>query len=133
MRLTGNKFEQDTIENLRNISGQNVERISMVFQALGKLILMNYSEGKPTVVPYLGSLLIKNNGDVKTDKGMVCDLEIFFSPSDDIKENIGVYEDYLKGNAQIMDIPFIRTLDKDDRVTIKNNLTSTREEVDRQL
>ncbi len=127
------KKEQDVIEYLRNISDQNSERIHSILQALMKLALMEYAENHVLTIPYFGSLMIRNQGDVKTEKGMEADLQIFFSPSDFLKQNIGFYEDYKKGLCGIMDIPVIKLLDKEDRILLKNNLTSSKKEVDKSL
>lgn len=127
------KTEQDVIEYLRNISDQNSERIHSILQALMKFALMEYAEGHTLTIPYFGTLMIRNLGDVKTEKGVEADLQIFFNPSDFLKQNIGFYEDYKKGLCGIMDIPVFKLLDKEDRVLLKNNLTGAKKEVEKSL
>ena len=125
--------ESDARERLRNYSGENVERVDLILRALLYQALLNYADKEKIVIPYLGNIYIKYNGDKISNKGREADLDIFFSPSDFLKENIGIYEDSLKGDADLMDIPIMKLFQKDTRLEVKDQLTDTYEEVSETL
>jgi hypothetical protein len=109
MKLT--QKEQESIENIRNISHENVERIHSIFNALMTYSLMNYTENEPIVIPYFGSFLVKYRGDDITNDGREAKIEVYFDPSPSFKENIGAYEDFKSSkNKDITKIPIIRQL-----------------------
>lgn len=119
--------EKTMIELLRNISHENVERINNVLYALMVQGLMEYSEGKPMVIPYFGTFLIRFKGDKITSDGKKeAVLESFFDPAPYFKENIGAYEDFKKGISKDMsNIPCIKQLEISNAQCLKMALNES--------
>jgi hypothetical protein len=102
--------EKEVIELLRNLSGENEERIHNILLSLMKYSLMQYGSGESITIPlfgtfkikYLGEEIDKNTGEKNPN------LECFFDPSLVLRKNIGQYEDFKKGDIQIIDIDIFK-------------------------
>ena len=125
-----NQAETDNIQKIRNLSGEPEDRIAKIMEALMKLVIQNYSEGERIVIPYFGSLLIKYNGDKITNKGKEADIDIFFSPSDYIKYNIGKIEDFKNKKIKFSDVGIIKETIDSIGPTLKQKLSESYEEIE---
>lgn len=121
--------EIEVVELLRNISGENEERINNVLLALMIYTLMQYASNQSIIVPYLGSLKLRYNGDTITPEGKEADLDIFFNPSSFLKQNIGEYEDTKKKDLPIVDVSIIKYLIKKNERSLRTILNE--EEIDK--
>jgi len=122
------KQEKEMLENLRNISGENQERIANVLKALSLSTLMNYADDEHNIfIPYFGCLHIVYKGDIIVDNKREADLDIQFFPSSYLKLNIGEIEDIKKnGNTiDIMKIPIINEISKDIENGLRNIIDGT--------
>ena len=100
--------EKETLEIIRNLTHENIERINNTLLGLMIHSLLNYTNGESVTIPYFGSFLIRYKGDVLTDDGKEAVLETFFDPSPYFRENIGCYEDFKKAkNKDLSTIPII--------------------------
>ena len=106
--------EQETIEILRNLSGESVERINNILLALMIYTFLNYSTGEDVLVPYFGKFLLKKESDTKAT-----DVKGFFLPSDYVKQNIKMYEEMKKGNCAIEDIPIFKYYKAENSKTLR--------------
>lgn len=110
MKLTQKEIE--TINNIRNISHENIERIHNIFNALMTQALMNYTENEPMIIPGFGTFLVRYKGDDVSNQGKEAIIEVFFDPSPAFKENIGAYEDFKSSKIKnINEIPIIKELE----------------------
>lgn len=121
--------EIEVVELLRNISGENEERINNVLLALMIYTLMQYASNQSIIVPYLGSLKLRYNGDTITPEGKEADLDIFFNPSSFLKQNIGEYEDTKRKDLPIVDVSIIKYFIKKNERSLRTILNE--EEIDK--
>lgn len=122
------KQEQEMLETLRNISGENQERISNILKSLSVAMLMNYSDDEHNIfIPYFGILHIEYKGDKIVDNRKEADLDIQFFPSSYLKLNIGKIEDIKKsGNtSDIIDVPIIKEISRDIENGLRNIVDGT--------
>ena len=89
--------EKEIIDELRCSTGYEIGIITKIFEDLtNQIALCKFSEKEKVVIPFLGELYLKYEGeDLKYGKSEA-KVVGFFSPSDTLKKNIGYYEDYLK-------------------------------------
>lgn len=126
-----NQEELENIQKLRNLSGEPEDRIHRVLEALMKLVIQNYSEGERIAIPYFGNLKIKYNGDKITPKGKEAQIDLFFSPSDYIKYNVGKIEDFKKKQTKFNDIDIIKDTILSLVPTLKQKLSDSYEDVEK--
>lgn len=128
MKLTS--IEKNVMENLRNISGENIERIDNILKGLMMYALMQYSDNEPIIIPHFGVLKISYKGDNIIEGKRTSDLEINFFPSNEVVTNIGYLEDLKKsGNSEdILEIPIIKEISKNFESSLKSVLENGEEE-----
>lgn len=128
MKLTS--IEKNVMENLRNISGENIERIDNILKGLMMYALMQYSDNEPIIIPHFGVLKISYKGDSIIEGKRTSDLEINFFPSNEVVTNIGYLEDLKKsGNSEdILEIPIIKEISKNFESSLKSVLENGEEE-----
>jgi hypothetical protein len=86
--------EIQTLEIIRNISHESIDRITNVFLALQSYAFLQYVDGEPITIPYFGNFILRYKGDKIDTTGREAQVESFFVPSEMMKENIGECEDY---------------------------------------
>lgn len=123
-------IEKNVMENLRNISGENIERINNIFKALMMYSLMQYSEGEAITIPYFGTFKIEYKGDLVEEGLRYSDLDTKYFPSSEMRINIGYMEDIKRtGNTEeIVNIPIIKEIAKNLEGSLKGILLSNDEE-----
>ena len=128
MKLTS--IEKNVMENLRNISGENIERIDNILKGLMMYALMQYSDNEPIIIPHFGVLKISYKGDSIIEGKRTSDLEVNFFPSNEVVTNIGYLEDLKKsGNSEdILEIPIIKEISKNFESSLKSVLENGEEE-----
>jgi len=120
-RLT--QKERETLECIRNITHESIEKINNILLGLMTQALLNYVDGEPMHIPYFGTFLVRCKGDEITDKGKEAVLETFFSPSPSFKENIGSYEDFKSSPSKdINQIPIIKYLNSMNEQSLRMTL-----------
>ncbi len=113
------KEEQDSLEILRNLSGESIDKVSNILKSLLYKMIMDYSEGEKTLIPYFGEFEIIYKGDENTPQGRKATLKADFNPSDFVKLNVGVLEDILKDNGDITKVPIIQEVLKDMNMSLR--------------
>ena len=111
--------EKSVNEILRNISGEPIETINNVLKALMYYTLMNYSEGENTLVPYFGRFSLKYKGDTITEEGRKANIEAVFFPSEEIRLNIGMFEDIRAEGGDITEVPCIKDFMREINLQLK--------------
>jgi len=118
MKLTAK--EKETLEIIRNITHEPIDRINNVLLGLMTHALLSYTEKESIVIPYFGSFFIRYLGDEVSPDGKEAILENFFEPSLYLKENIGSYEDFKKNsNGDIDTIPIFKHLASMNEQTLR--------------
>jgi hypothetical protein len=115
--------EKNILEELRNISGENIERINSIFLALMTYALMSYAEGQEIIIPYFGKLQITYKGDTMTPEGKEARVHIITTLSDMFLSNLGQYEDFKSGIIKTLDeIPIFNYYKKVNERTLRERL-----------
>lgn len=124
MKIT--QEEKNVLEILRNLSGENIDRITRVLQALMMYALMNYSEEEPIVVPLFGEFTLTYKGDKISFNGREALIDTTYNPSQELKYNIGIMEDLKKqGNTNISEIPIIKEITRNIENQLKCVMNET--------
>ena len=108
MKLT--QDERLVVDELRNLSKLNTSDVNDILKALMLLVVMNFSEGEKTTIPYFGDLDVQYLGDISTSEGRVANLKVEFIPSNQLAKNIGQLVDAKNQecDAKITDIDCIK-------------------------
>jgi hypothetical protein len=117
-----NDKEREVLDILRNITGENIERIDNILLGLMTYALLNYSEGESIIIPYFGKFKLIYEGDLVTNQGREAKINSFFITSEALKENIGVYEDFKKGKAKLNAVPIVQIMDRQNEFSLKSIL-----------
>jgi hypothetical protein len=111
------------LEILRNLSGENIERINNIFLAFMVYATMSYTEGQEIVLPYFGKWKTLYKGDVDTTQGKEAVVDIFAIPGEYYKQIIGEYEDYKNNKLDSLDdISIIKYFKKENERILRNKL-----------
>jgi hypothetical protein len=86
-------IERDTIEKVRLISGSTSEQSKDFFESFITYIVLNYMEGKETIVPYLGVIKLNYEGDEIVKNGKEAKVSLEFIPNSNIKKIVGQIAD----------------------------------------
>lgn len=110
MKLTSR--EKEIIEILRNISGETISKVDNVLKALAVYTILNHSENEVVTIPYFGTFKIKFIKDELNEDGKTFNTEVetFYSPSEDLKTNIGKLEDIKNNGGDFTSLPIIQDL-----------------------
>jgi nucleoid DNA-binding protein len=124
------KEDYNTIEILRNISGENEDRIHAIFEALVEHALHQYADKQRIEVPYFGTLYIKYKGETILSNGAKeVDIDVFFSPSKNLKKNIGRIEDLKKSLIEFVDVPVTNEKLNKIEALLKTQVSETYQDV----
>jgi predicted PolB exonuclease-like 3'-5' exonuclease len=115
--------EKEVLEIIRNLSGENIERISNIFLAFMIYATMCYTESEEVILPYFGKWITKYEGDVETPDGKEAQVNIFALPGDYYKQIIGEYVDFKNKKLSSLDeISIIKYFKKENERSLRNIL-----------
>ena len=109
MKLDTEESKQ-TFEKLFLVSSAaNIEKVKDFMEALLTVVVLNYMEGKPTYIPFLGEIEIEFNGDLITTKGREAQVKVQVTPDDKLKRVVGQIQDNVENDIEKMFIQKMRT------------------------
>lgn len=120
--MNTNEKDQEVLEELRIISGLNMEQVTEVLQAFSILVAMNYGEKEKIHIPFFGNFYLKYDGDEVTEEGREAKVTGFFSPHEFLKKVIGQIEDSKNGEDSFSNNPLIEELKKKIFWSMKSDL-----------
>jgi hypothetical protein len=92
--------EKNALNLTRLIFGKNAHDTKEFFESIGIQAVLSYSKGDKIVIPFIGEVSVKYDGDELTDKGRVAKLETFFTPSPFLIRNVGQIQDETSTDAE---------------------------------
>lgn len=115
--------EKEVLETIRNISGENIERINNVFLAFMIYAMLCYTEGQEIILPYFGKWKTLYKGDVDTPEGKEAKVDILAIPGDFYKQTVGEYEDFNNKKLSSLDqISIIKHFKKENERILRTKL-----------
>lgn len=93
-------IDKDMYEKVRLLSGQTIEETKNFFEALTTIIVLNYLEKIPTIIPQLGSLSLKYEGDEELKDGIRAIVTPEILLDDYLLKNIGQVEDGVESDIE---------------------------------
>lgn len=106
--------ESTALDNTCMFIGKKARDVREIFESLGVQAILNYSEGKSFVVPFLGEFKWTHTGDEVTEKGKTAIIKTDFTPSAFIVKNIGQVDDGKMTDAEKILINRFRSVFRED-------------------
>jgi hypothetical protein len=85
--------EKDAMRVLQLLFGRPANEINELFESIGISAVLSYVKNETIVIPYVGKIKLKYEGDSLTMKGKEAKLKPEFIPSPFLIRNIGQVED----------------------------------------
>lgn len=116
------KLETNMLNRVHTFSGLNQEQIRDIFYSLIYEIMVDYRNGKKSIIPSLGTLEIIYRGDELRKDGLVdAKVEIKFEPCQDVIRSIGQIVDEEESDIERRQFhKFLNTIS--EHLHIKNNI-----------
>ncbi|MGL5913558.1 MAG: hypothetical protein ACRCZB_05280 [Bacteroidales bacterium] len=88
------------MNDIRVLFGKPSSEIKELFESIGISMVLSYMKKEPLIIPYVGEVHIKYEGDETTSKGRKAMVSSEFVPSEFLIRNIGQVEDETKTDAE---------------------------------
>lgn len=102
--------DRETIETLRNLSGETIGRVNNILKSLMVYTVLNSSENETVTIPHLGTFKISYKDDKIVNGDLKCEVDSLYIPSEELKLNIGKLHDVLECGGDLTSIPIINSL-----------------------
>lgn len=112
--------DDNTIKELRALTGLKESQISSVFMALSYMHgLGNYYNNEEITIPYFGTFRLRFEGNEGSERK--ANVTGFFTLHEDMKRNVGIIEDYRETNNErlLLDLDAFKHIKNETRLALK--------------